>query len=188
MPEIIEYLEIIQAGDSLKSRRRRLDKKAFIELILKEGLPGATAIVSIKGLPQLNAFLMLGTKNGAEAPNELTVYPWQPLLQHAQVLIYPILHSGGRAKNAAAGKPQHLPLTSGHGKSLPVKQSSKTAENGKITESQRRYLFRLLAEKRNLQGKQADNYLKEQCRVKEVDEIPKSTASDLIQTLLGEGS
>ena len=51
-----------------------------------------------------------------------------------------------------------------------------------ITESQRKYIFRLLADQ-GLEGNDALNYLLDECGVDKVNDIPRKQASDLIESL-----
>lgn len=50
----------------------------------------------------------------------------------------------------------------------------------KMSDAQRRYLFRLLAEM-GIEGERAKNTIKEQAEVKDVKEVSKSMASSLIE-------
>ena len=74
---------------------------------------------------------------------------------------------------------------------LPVPESN-NGDNGNgaanlMTEKQRRYLFRLLAE-RNVNGKEAETYLKGALRVRDLNQAQKKAASELIERFMaGEG-
>ena len=56
-----------------------------------------------------------------------------------------------------------------------------------MTESQRRFIFRLLAEKEDIKGKDAEDYLKEKFKVSSLAEIDKASASQFIDSLLKGG-
>ncbi|MCI0563077.1 MAG: hypothetical protein MN733_31755, partial [Nitrososphaera sp.] len=53
-----------------------------------------------------------------------------------------------------------------------------------MTEAQRRYLFRLLAEKKNLKGKEAEMHLKRAFGVPALGSIDKASASQYIDQLV----
>lgn len=55
----------------------------------------------------------------------------------------------------------------------------------KITEPQRRYLFRLMALK-GVEGKAAEEHLKEHFKVKSLRDIPKAAASQLIDQMVAD--
>jgi hypothetical protein len=57
-------------------------------------------------------------------------------------------------------------------------------DQDKITPAQRKYLFRLLAEKKNIKGEMAEENLKHLLKVQIINDALKKSASDLIQELL----
>lgn len=94
-------------------------------------------------------------------------------------------------ESAANGKPATtLPNTGSNGakskRSVPacLKTNSKQSQNNtKMTESQRRYLFRLLAE-RGIEGDQANTSLLDHFHVSNLKQVTKSDASKLIEELV----
>jgi len=68
----------------------------------------------------------------------------------------------------------------------PAEQARASSEtNGAMmTEAQRRYLFRLLAEKKNLKGKEAEIHLKRAFGVPALASIDKASASQYIDQLV----
>jgi hypothetical protein len=55
----------------------------------------------------------------------------------------------------------------------------------RMTEPQKRYLFRLLAEK-GIEGKQAEEHLKQRFNVRALREVSKATASQVIDRMVAE--
>jgi len=58
-------------------------------------------------------------------------------------------------------------------------------DNSFITEAQRKYLFRLLADQ-GLEGKEALGYILDECGVNSIKDVPRKVASDLIAKLKGD--
>lgn len=75
--------------------------------------------------------------------------------------------------------PEAAPANPGKAKSAPGPRD----DEPKITEPQRRYLFRLLA-LQGVEGKDAEDHLKKYFDVKALREIPKAGASQLIDHLI----
>ena len=66
----------------------------------------------------------------------------------------------------------------------PASGRENAKENGpKITENQRRFLFRLLAAQK-VEGKDAEAHLKDYFKVRSVNDIPKDAASQYIDQLV----
>jgi hypothetical protein len=65
--------------------------------------------------------------------------------------------------------------------------STEMSKEDRMTIAQRRFLYRLLTEKKNLKGKEIEEYLKEKFDVGDLDDIDKSSASQLIDSLLNGG-
>lgn len=96
-------------------------------------------------------------------------------------------------ESAANGKPATTLPNSGNGdsgskRSIPAclrnnGAADQSKGNGKMTDSQRRYLFRLLAE-RGIEGDQANKALLEHFSVSNLKEATKSDASKLIEELV----
>ena len=64
------------------------------------------------------------------------------------------------------------------------KEEKKKADSGpKITENQRRFLFRLLAAQK-VEGKDAEKHLQDYFKVRSVNDIPKDQASQYIDQLV----
>jgi len=69
-------------------------------------------------------------------------------------------------------------------RSRPGTESNPTSDNdAPMTDAQRRYLFRLLAE-RKIEGDEAQQYLLNKADVESLDQIPKSRASILIDEMV----
>jgi hypothetical protein len=71
------------------------------------------------------------------------------------------------------------------GKAKP-QNSGPSNENPSMTDAQKRYLFRILAE-RGMEGEKAYQRLKELFQVDSLKEVTKLEASKMIEYLLGEG-
>ena len=63
------------------------------------------------------------------------------------------------------------------------KEEKKADSGPRITENQRRFLFRLLAAQK-VEGKDAEAHLKDYFKVRSVNDIPKDTASQYIDQLV----
>jgi hypothetical protein len=57
-----------------------------------------------------------------------------------------------------------------------------------MTLAQRRYIFRLLSEKKKIKGKEIEEYLKKRYNVQDIADIDKGSASQLIDGLLNGGA
>jgi len=93
--------------------------------------------------------------------------------------------------NQGNGNSVNSPTTSGsnripgmRSRSSPRAESSPTSDNDSaMTDAQRRYLFRLLAE-RMIEGDEAQQYLLNKAEVESLDQITKSKASILIDEMV----
>ena len=92
--------------------------------------------------------------------------------------------------NLGFSKPTNAPETQ---QNIPDQSATPDSTNtgnqnsdGSMTEKQRRFLFRLLAE-RNITGKQAENYMKKALNVTYLIQASKQKASELIEQLLEKG-
>jgi len=72
-----------------------------------------------------------------------------------------------------------------HNQHQSSNQTSGYSNDDSMTENQRRYLFRLLAE-RGVRGDDAHDYLKNEFQVESLNEVSKQDASDMINFLLSE--
>jgi hypothetical protein len=69
--------------------------------------------------------------------------------------------------------------------SQPAPAQAGNGGGERMTDPQKRYLFRLLAAQ-NVTGKQAEEHLKQYFKVTKLTEIPKSKASEYINQLVGD--
>ena len=90
------------------------------------------------------------------------------------------LKSESKAKN-------HQKSSTGSGSAPATSgQSEQKTADDVMTEKQRRYLFRLLAQQ-NITGNQAENYLKKALNTDDLTKANKKTASELIDQLASKG-
>jgi len=92
------------------------------------------------------------------------------------------LEGNGHPSNGSSNNPQPTP---GNNKIPGMRsRSSPTSDNDSaMTDAQRRYLFRLLAE-RKIEGDEAQQYLLNKAQVESLDQITKSKASILIDEMV----
>lgn len=76
-----------------------------------------------------------------------------------------------------------IPIPSAQPPASASPNSSKPDTGEKMTDPQKRYLFRLLAAQ-NVTGKAAEEHLKQYFRVKQLSDIPKAAASEYINQLV----
>ena len=185
MKQRIEYLEVLLESENQRSRREWMSPEQVAENILHPDFHGASVLFNVRSLTGIRAYLILSKgelsgllqsgANGHSIP-DLT-----------QLVIYPLNFKGYASPNsnsASVAPPQAFPTAS----KPRIPAGVPTSSDGEtMTTAQRRYLFRLLAEKMQLKGKQAEDYLKSVFDVQAVQEIDKASASQLIDQLLNGG-
>ena len=92
-----------------------------------------------------------------------------------------------RVESEDAEGPQPAPTPSAATAPRPQPVPSAPQGDGEIrmTEPQKRYLFRLLAEQ-NVEGKKAEEHLKDYFKVKALRDVSKSAASQLIEQMVAD--
>jgi hypothetical protein len=176
--EKIEFLQISQDRNGAKSIRQILGRAELSQQVLDGNLDGTTVLLNINGIADAQAILIL-TRNDVMEMLSKGKKSKPKFNDMSQILIFPLGISG----NSDPKEHAETPSPSRNGKS----RNTNTPTNGEeMTEPQRRYLFRLLAEKRELKGKEAENFLKEEFAVSSLNEIAKADASGLINQLLNE--
>ncbi|MCB0259496.1 MAG: hypothetical protein KDH97_03150 [Calditrichaeota bacterium] len=188
MKQLIEYLEVWLEKENQRSRRQSVSAQQLAEMITDPGFHGASALLNVRSLSGVRAYLLLSKGDiGSLIQPGGNAAPHLPDL--AQLLIYPLNLNGqpaGGNKPAAFGKTDRFSPAKQN--ASPEAESSPSTNGETMTTPQRRYLFRLLAEKKQLKGKQAEDYLKETLEVTSIQEIDKVSASQLIDHLLNGGN
>ena len=110
--------------------------------------------------------------------------------------------AGGHSSGSSGNSPEHSQKRPGPTASSPTvnerrveaqeggptggaKASADSRENGSMTDAQRRFLFRLLADQ-GIEGEKAHEHLKKFFQVRSLREVPKLEASQGIERLLHE--
>ena len=86
-------------------------------------------------------------------------------------------------ERVAATPPE--PAASSSGNSGPNHPVPETDGEPRMTDPQKRYLFRLLAEK-GVEGKKAEDHLRDHFKVRALREVSKAAASQLIEQMVAE--
>lgn len=177
MKERIECIEVSLESGEILSRQQSMTPKKLAELLNKKSLSGTTALVNIRGFSEAKTFVIL-TKGKVQPMNG---NDGNGVMNLAPILAFSLDLQGNETDRGSK--------TSSNGSNKPNGSNNNGAAKGgeKMTTPQRRYLFRLLAEKKNLKGNEAEEYLKETCEVESLSEIEKFTASKLIDKLLNGG-
>jgi len=182
MKEKIECIEVSLESGEILSRQQSMTPKKLAELLNKKSLSGTTALVNIRGFSEAKTFVIL-TKGKVQPMNGNDgngVMNLAPILAFSLDLQGDVTDRGSKTPSNGSDKHSGSPANGSN--------NNGAAKGGeKMTTPQRRYLFRLLAEKKNLKGNEAEEYLKETCEVESLSEIEKFTASKLIDKLLNGG-
>jgi hypothetical protein len=185
MKEKIECIEVSLESGEIFSRQQSMTRQKLAEFLNNQSLPGTTALVNIRGFYEAKTFVIL-TKGKVQSMNSENGNPTQGVMNLAPILAFSLDLQGddtdqrSKASSTSPNKPSGSPANGSN--------NNGAANNGeKMTTPQRRYLFRLLAEKKNLKGNEAESYLKETCEVESLSDIEKFTASKLIDNLLNGG-
>ena len=188
MKQLIEYLEVWLESENQRSRRERVSPQQLAEIITHPDFHGYSVLLNIRSLPGACAYLLL-TKGEIGTLIHPGSNAGQFLPDLAQLIIYP-LNLNGQIING--GKPQSFGQAANFPpakKEIVAPAATPAFSNGEtMTTPQRRYLFRLLAEKKQLKGQQAEDYLKTTFEVASIQEIDKAAASKLIDHLINGGA
>ncbi|GEM_PF-5263214 len=181
----IEVLEVTLDHAGLKSSRKVMSSQSLIDWIGESANGGSTGVVHLRNLPQAKVYLLMmadGTQgifplNGKSAA-ELT----------SAVQLFGFMLNSERAPSPrqdtrSSDNSDHQKNGASNNYSRPAARNNGT----EMTEAQRRYLFRLVAEKKNLKGKEAENFLKQEFEVVSLRDIDKNSASQFIDRLLKGG-
>lgn len=173
MEKTIEYLQIKMGNGNNSAHKTKVAKAELLDIITNPDFQGSHFLVNIQSLPEIRAFLLIDTglltDSIIKADN-----PDNPTVNSAPVLFYPL---GASAKNGNGA----------NSKSESNQPSSKS--NGEnMTVAQRRYIFRLVSEKKKLKGKEIEEYLKKRFNVQDIEDIDKGSASQLIDGLINGGA
>lgn len=181
----IEVLEVSLDQAGLKTSRKVMSSQSLINWIGESASGGSTGVVHLRNLPDARVYLLmtsggnqglfpLNGKSAAELTASVQLFSLMQNLERSSSA-HQDANSNGNSEhqNNSASNNHHRP-TNGH--------------NGEgMTEAQRRYLFRLMAEKKNLKGKDAENFIKQEFEVVSLHEIDKNSASRYIDRLLKGG-
>jgi hypothetical protein len=178
--EKIEFLRISQDTNGAKSIRQILDRQELSDRILNGTLDGTSVLLNINGLPEANAILIFTRNDFTEILSKGKKFK-PKVSDMSQILVFPLDISDSPDPKANS----HTPSPSRNGRNQNTNTDTHTSGE-EMTEPQRRFIFRLLAEKRELKGKEAEKFLKEEFDVTSLNEIAKVDASELINQLLSE--
>lgn len=181
----IEVLEVSLDQAGLKTSRKVMSSLNLITWIGESASSGSTGVVHLRNLPDARVYLLLmadGNQgifplNGRSAA-ELT----------ASLQVFSLMQNFERS--ASAHQDHHSSSNSDqqHDRTSNNHHRPTNGHNGEaMTEAQRRYLFRLMAEKKNLKGKDAENFIKQEFEVVSLHEIDKTSASRYIDRLVKGG-
>ena len=183
----IEVIQISHEARNLKAAGKTLSREEVVAWLKDQTTDGSIAVVRLSGLSGAQAFLSV-LMNGDQGIFSLKG-------QSARASASPFQLLGLNLSFGQANSSQREVETQGNSagpangnRAVTEKQSiSGARSNGEcMTEAQRRFLFRLLAEKRNLKGKAAEGFLKEHFGVASLHEIEKFVASKFIDRLVNE--
>lgn len=182
----IEVIQVRQEEENMQSVRKTMSRQGAAEWINESVSDGLIAIMHLKGLPDARVYLYVLTGNG----KSLIALNGDPV-HDAGAAIQLLGFSLGFGQQVSPNnndslhqKPENA--SRGNGSDGTATSNNHKTTGEVMTEAQRRYLFRLLAEKKNLKGKAAENYLKERFEVGSLRDIEKFHASKLIERLISE--
>ena len=184
----IEVLEISIDQAGLKTSRKVMSSMNLITWISESASGGSTCVVHLRNLPDARVYLLMAADgnqgifplNGKSAA-ELT----------ASLQVFSLMQNIERSASAHQDHHSNSNSDKQHDRTSNNHHRPSNGQSGEaMTEAQRRYLFRLMAEKKNLKGKDAENFIKQEFEVVSLHEIDKNSASRYIDRLLkgGDGS
>ncbi|MFC2088270.1 hypothetical protein ACFLSX_01585 [Calditrichota bacterium] len=173
----IEFIDVFSKNETFQTNRQTMTRTEFFDLVGKTYLPGTTALINIKSLPKASAVLIL---SGSEVP-ELISRHANSGMSHTQLTPIMVLQLN---PNGEAAESDNL---SNNNTSSKATDNSDSNNEFEMTEPQRRFIFRLLAEKKGLKNAQAENFLKDHFQISSIRDITKTAASGLIEDLLEGG-
>ncbi len=89
------------------------------------------------------------------------------------------------SEEAEGPKPSPTPPAATAARPQPIPPAPQGDGEPRMTEPQKRYLFRLLAEQ-SVEGKKAEEHLKDYFKVKTLRDVSKSAASQLIEQMVAD--
>ena len=181
----IEVLEVSLDQTGLKTSRKAMSSQSLTNWISESANGGSTSVVHLRNLPDARVYLLMAADgnqgifplNGKSAA-ELTT----------SVQVFSLMQNFERSPSAHQDHHSNSNSDQQHNRTSNNHHRPTNGHNGEgMTEAQRRYLFRLMAEKKNLKGKDAENFIKQQFEVVSLHEIDKNSASRYIDRLLKGG-
>lgn len=173
----IELFRVNLDSNQVNSNSEVLSKQAFNQLFNHPSFDGKTVVVNIKcSLPKKGMlFLVSGDTQPVPSNNGKPI----DLLSFRKIIGFPMVFGEEYSdfeKSSSANKSDQS-----------TSENNSKNGNDKMTEPQTRYLFRLLAEHKNLKGKKAEEYLKKAFAVSDIGDIRKKNASELIDQFVNGG-
>lgn len=173
-----DFYKVDLDNSQMSSSSENLSKQEFNQLFNHPSFDGKTIVLNIKSSLPKKGLLLLVSGDIEQAP-PINGKPAE-LLSFRQIIGLPMVFGEDHSSN---GEIQ----TSANKSNQPERDEDYDNSNDKITEPQIRYLFRLLAEQKDLKGKKAEDYLKKAFAVSEINDIRKKNASELINQFVNGG-
>jgi len=172
MEKIMQYLQIRMGDGKDFANKTKVSKGELLDIITDLNEKGDHFLVNLQCTPGTKAYLLVDTGFLMTAMMNADDLE-ESQISSAPLFFYPL----GSVK----------PDNNGTNSESKHDSSLNKAKEDRMTTAQRRFLYRLLSEKKKLKGKQIEEYLKERFDVGDLNDIDKSSASQLIDSLLNGG-